>query len=252
MGDGLERLSLSDVQSLVYDVLSRVGASAETADAIAKLIRLAESSGLSELGLERLPHLIELVRAGLADPAAVAEAEADAPALFRIDARRGFADAALSTWAPAFETAVRAHGIATIAMHNSADIPSPALHATSLALRGLAVLAFPDQTGSGRAALVLPAVNESRPLLRFELEGSDTAPWAAAMTALVADALPVQAAGGHLSGGARSIALFAILPGPGANLITRALVQRHSYSAVTLDLDDTIIQAALLERIINA
>ena len=252
MADGLERLSLSDVQSLVYDVMSRIGASPEAADGIAQIVRLAESSGLPELGLERVPHLIELVRTGLADPTAIADAEATAPALFRIDARRGFADAAITAWLPAFETSVRAHGIATVAVHNCADIPSPVLHATAIALRGLAALALPDQTGAGRAALILPAVSETRPFLRCDLEGSDTAPWGAALTALVADALPIKSVGEHPSGAARSISLIGILPGPGANSITRALTQRHSYSAVSLDLDDTIIQATLLERIINA
>lgn len=252
MVDRLERLSLSDVQSLARDVLARAGARDETADAIGRMVRLAESSGLPRLGLERVPHLVELIRTGVADPQALAEPESTAPALLRLDARRGFADAAFDAWSPAFETSIRAHGIASLALHNCADQPSPILSATAMALRGLAAMAMPDQTGAQVAAMVLPAADKRGPLLRFDLDGSDMSPWGPAFTALIADALPDLPRGGIGTPAVRSISLIGLLPGPGAELITGALIKRHSYSALTLDLHDTVVQSSLLERIFNA
>lgn len=111
------RLSLDEVHALCEGTLRAAGLSEPHAQAIARSITRAEADECRSHGLYRLIGYVASVRSGKAECEALPELVAAAPAVLRVEARRGFAPLAVETGVPALIAAARRTGIAALAIH---------------------------------------------------------------------------------------------------------------------------------------
>ncbi|WAC27919.1 Ldh family oxidoreductase [Ancylobacter sp. SL191] len=111
------RLSLDEVHALCHGTLRAAGLSEPHAQAIARSIARAEADECRSHGLYRLIGYVASVRSGKAAREALPELVKAAPAVLRVEARRGFAPLAVETGVPALIAAARRTGIAALAIH---------------------------------------------------------------------------------------------------------------------------------------
>lgn len=166
-----ERLSISDLRALARDCLTRAGASAGVAHAVAAEIVAAEATGDRRHGMEALLRDLRLMRYGRIDADAIALTSFPRPGLLQCDAQHGFAAAALAGATDTLADRANAQGIAMLRLDRASD-PGAMIHITvTLAERGLSALAF-GATGQGRVARPghpVPAVLRRPPRDALEL-----------------------------------------------------------------------------------
>lgn len=144
-------LSLPDVRALACDCLTRAGVPDRTARRVAAEIAAAEAAGERQHGMEALLRDIRLLRYGRIDPVIEPHTERPRTALLRVDARHGFAAAALEDAAGELGKMAMDHGIALARLSRASD-PGAMIRAIQpIADRGLIALAF-GATGPGRIA----------------------------------------------------------------------------------------------------
>jgi (2R)-3-sulfolactate dehydrogenase (NADP+) len=147
----IEHLSLSDVHDLACDCLTRAGAPAAVAQAVAAEIAAAEAAGERQHGMEALLRDIRLMRYGRIDAKAQPVHTRPRPGLIRCDAAHGFAAAALAGAIGPLVELTRENGIALLRLERASD-PGAMIEATiALTGGGLAALAF-GPGGPGRIA----------------------------------------------------------------------------------------------------
>ena len=166
-----EFLSLADLRAFARDCLTRANAPRRVANAVAAEIAAAEAAGERQHGMEALLRDIRLMRYGRLDAAAQAEMSQPRAGFVRLDARHGFAAAALSGAMTVFAELTRTQGIALLRLDHASD-PGGMIRATAaLAERGLAALAFGPE-GPGRLAhpdLAAPAALHHPPRAALRL-----------------------------------------------------------------------------------
>lgn len=113
-----ERLTLSDVEALCLDVLTRNRVSVAQAEAIAASIVAAERDECRSHGLYRLIGYARSARGGQVDGHAQPVLSAASAGVLRVDARRGFAPLANLAGRAALAEAARVGGVATLAIRN--------------------------------------------------------------------------------------------------------------------------------------
>ncbi|MBS9476975.1 Ldh family oxidoreductase [Ancylobacter radicis] len=117
-GTATVRLSLEEVHALCLDTLRAAGLGEAHAQAIARSITRAEADECRSHGLYRLIGYVDSVRSGKAERHALPEFTPAAPAVLRVEAKRGFAPLAVETGVPALIAAARRSGIAALAIHD--------------------------------------------------------------------------------------------------------------------------------------
>ena len=130
-------LTLEEVEALAGQALARAGAAAGQAAAVARSTRLAERDGIRSHGLMYIPVYAEHLRCGKVRGDAVPEVARPRPGVVRVDAANGFAHGAIDAGWQAFEAAIRAQGVAALALHRSYNCGVLGHHAERLAAAGL-------------------------------------------------------------------------------------------------------------------
>lgn len=142
------QMTLDDVEGLARRVLLAAGASAGAAAAVARSIRLAERDGIRSHGLLYLPIYAEHLRCGKVLGGAHPVVSRPRPAAVQVDAAHGFAHAAIDAGWPELDAAVRAQGIAALAVSRSYNCGVLGHHAERLAESGLVGLCYTNAPAS--------------------------------------------------------------------------------------------------------
>ncbi|NYS24756.1 Ldh family oxidoreductase [Rhodobacteraceae bacterium 2376] len=140
--------ALDEVEALAQRVLEGAGASAQQAGAVARATRLAERDGIRSHGLMYVPVYAEHLRCGKVLGQAAPQVATPRPGAVHVDAAHGFAHAAIDAGWPAFERAIRAQGIAAMAVFRSYNCGVLGHHAERLAVAGLVGLCFTNAPAS--------------------------------------------------------------------------------------------------------
>lgn len=135
-------LTLAQVEQLAARTLIGAGASDTQAVAVARSTRLAERDGIRSHGLVYVPIYAEHLRCGKVLGQAVPQVTQPRAGVVRVDAANGFAHAAIDAGWDRFTAAVRAQGVAALALHNSYNCGVLGHHAERLAEEGLMGLCF--------------------------------------------------------------------------------------------------------------
>lgn len=112
-------LTLAEINAMACRVLLANGASPEQAEAVAKVVTMAEADECRSHGIYRLPGYVAALRSGRANGAARPSVTAMTPSLIRVDGDRGFAPLASEAGRAALISAARANGMAAMAIGNS-------------------------------------------------------------------------------------------------------------------------------------
>lgn len=141
-------LSLDQVEDLARQVLTQAGASAKQAACVARSTRLAERDGIRSHGLMYVPIYAEHLRCGKVLGKVIPVVSRPRPAAVQVDAAHGFAHAAIDEGWPEFDAAVRAQGIAAMAVSRSYNCGVLGHHAERMAEAGLVGLCFTNAPSS--------------------------------------------------------------------------------------------------------
>ncbi|MGL5012006.1 MAG: Ldh family oxidoreductase [Paracoccaceae bacterium] len=107
-------LSLTRVEEIAALALTRAGASALQAAAVARSIRAAEAEGTRGIGLGYLPWYCQHLRVGKIIGSVTPQVTVTRPGVITVDAQGGFAHPAYEAGEDALVTAARAQGIAVL------------------------------------------------------------------------------------------------------------------------------------------
>ncbi|MFO7855374.1 MAG: Ldh family oxidoreductase [Paracoccaceae bacterium] len=147
-----ERLGLDAIERLAFDALTAAGAAETQARPLAAATAETEAIGVASHGLAYVPIYCEHLRCGKVDGRAVPEVSRPKPGVVRVDARNGFAHAAIEAGLAPLVEAARAHGVAALAIHESYNCGALRVHSLRLAREGLLALGFTNAPASIAAA----------------------------------------------------------------------------------------------------
>jgi (2R)-3-sulfolactate dehydrogenase (NADP+) len=136
------------IETLARTALIRHGASEAQARALAAGIAAAEGDGLKSHGLMYLPIYCEHLTCGKVLGGAQPLLSQPTPACLAVDARNGFAHAAIDLGLPALVDLARAQGVASLAIRNSYNCGALGYHTERLARAGLVALGFTNAPAS--------------------------------------------------------------------------------------------------------
>jgi (2R)-3-sulfolactate dehydrogenase (NADP+) len=142
MRDSRLSISLAQARELACAALVRHNTSPQNAEFVAKALVAAEADGLASHGLSRLPSYCAQADSGKVDGYATPAAEAVATAALRIDARHGFAFAAMDLAVASLGRLAPETGIALAAITHSHHCGVAGHHVEALANQGLLGLLF--------------------------------------------------------------------------------------------------------------
>jgi (2R)-3-sulfolactate dehydrogenase (NADP+) len=141
-------LTPAEIEALAAEALRRHGASDTQAAALAAGIAAAERDGIKSHGLMYLPIYCEHLTCGKVAGRAAPLLSHAAPASLVVDARLGFAHAAIDLGLPGLITAAEANGVASLAIRNSYNCGVLGYHTERLARAGLVALGFTNAPAS--------------------------------------------------------------------------------------------------------
>jgi len=136
------------IETLAAAALVRHGASEAQARALAAGIAAAERDGLKSHGLMYLPTYCEHLTCGKVLGDAEPILDRPAPACLVVDARNGFAHAAIDLGLPALIDLAGAQGVASLAIRNSYNCGALGYHTERVARAGLVALGFTNAPAS--------------------------------------------------------------------------------------------------------
>ena len=113
------RLDVEDLSRLIGLALRRAGMSDGNAAPIAAGMAACERDGVKGHGLLRLPALVHSLRIGWADGTAEPEVLSATESVLSVDAKQGFAQAALASVRPRLTEMARRTGVALLLTRNS-------------------------------------------------------------------------------------------------------------------------------------
>ncbi len=127
---------------------AQAGVAPGVARSVAAALVAAEADGLKGHGLSRIPTYLTLVRSGKIDGTATPVATRPKPGVLAIDAREGFAYAAIDLAVAELPAIARAQGVAICPIRNSNHCGAAGLHVERLAEAGLVALLFANTPGA--------------------------------------------------------------------------------------------------------
>lgn len=130
-------LTPGDIEALVRDVFTRAGVQPASATAIARSIRRAETAGLRRLGLGLVPHMVEHLRCGRVNGAALPRLTHTAPAALTVDADGGFSCPAMDLGLDLLCDRAQTHGIAVLSIRNAYPVGAGLVFLDHCATHGL-------------------------------------------------------------------------------------------------------------------
>jgi (2R)-3-sulfolactate dehydrogenase (NADP+) len=141
-------LSLDEVETVAYQCLTACGASSLQAGAVAHSIRDAEAEGTRGIGLGYLPWYCGHLKAGKIVGSAQPMVRQPAPGVVHVDAADGFSHPAYQAGEEALIAAVRAQGIAMLAITNAYACGVLGYFTGRLARQGLVALMFANSSST--------------------------------------------------------------------------------------------------------
>jgi len=141
-------VSLERIEALAFAALTKHGASEAQARALAAGIAAAERDGLVSHGLMYLPIYCEHLTCGKVVGAAEPVLTQPAPGALVVDARNGFAHAAIDLGFSRLPDLARAQGVACLAVRNSYNCGALGYHTERLARSGVLALGFTNAPAS--------------------------------------------------------------------------------------------------------
>ena len=136
------------IEKLACAALIRHGASEDQARALAAGIAAAERDGLKSHGLMYLPTYCEHLTCGKVLGDAQPQLSRAAPGCLTVDARNGFAHAAIDLGLPELIDLARTQGVASFAIRNSYNCGALGYHTERVARAGLVALSFTNAPAS--------------------------------------------------------------------------------------------------------
>jgi (2R)-3-sulfolactate dehydrogenase (NADP+) len=136
------------IADLARRALSANGASDTQAAALSDAIAAAERDGVSSHGLMYLATYCEHLRCGKVNGNAEPSAEHTAPGVIVVDAKSGFAHAAIDMGIPLLVQAAHSQGVATLAVTNSYNCGILGYHTERIAIAGMLALGFTNSPAS--------------------------------------------------------------------------------------------------------
>ncbi|MEH6826208.1 MAG: Ldh family oxidoreductase [Motiliproteus sp.] len=133
-------LSLAELSALTVQVLVNSKTSEANAIAVAKALVAADADGLASHGVARLPAYADQACSGKVDGFADPEVELTAAATVRVDAKSGFAFAAIERGLECAVTLVKATGIVGVGIGRSHHMGAAGYHVERMAQQGLIAL----------------------------------------------------------------------------------------------------------------
>ena len=157
--EALHTIDAVQERALIVEILTSLGARDDEARDQAHLLVEADLRGRPSHGVQRLPVIVQRIRAGLLRPGTTPSLTWAADALVRVDGRRGFGPHVALRAADAIAERAARTGIAAAAIRNASHLGMLAPYVEALAARGLTGLAFTTSEAlvhpwGGRAALV--------------------------------------------------------------------------------------------------
>ncbi|MEM7722625.1 MAG: Ldh family oxidoreductase [Pseudomonadota bacterium] len=146
-----ETLSLSDLEALSRDCLTRAGVPARVAQPVAREVAAAEAAGERDHGLLALLRDLRLIRYGRLIPDAEPFLQQLRPGAVSLDAQHGFAAAALSGVIEDMADLALTQGVAMVRLDRASAPGAMIRPITRLAEDGFLTLAF-GRDGPGRFA----------------------------------------------------------------------------------------------------
>jgi (2R)-3-sulfolactate dehydrogenase (NADP+) len=134
--------TIPDAITHIAALFAEAGVLPATARSVATALVAAEADGLKGHGLSRVPTYLTMVKSGKIDGKAVPVASRPKPGVLAIDARDGFAYAAIDLAIAELPAIARTQGIALAAISNSNHCGAAGLHVEKLAEAGLVALLF--------------------------------------------------------------------------------------------------------------
>ncbi|MCR9212352.1 MAG: Ldh family oxidoreductase [Proteobacteria bacterium] len=141
-------LSLEEIEEIALQALLSAGTSMKNAAPLAKATAETEADGIASHGLAYIPIYCEHVQCGKVDGQADPSVEQPAPAVITVDAKTGFAHAAIEKGFEALIPTARSHGIAALAIMNSYNCGVLGYHTRTLAKEGLLGIGFTNAPAS--------------------------------------------------------------------------------------------------------
>ncbi|MBM9401048.1 Ldh family oxidoreductase [Gluconacetobacter azotocaptans] len=135
-------IAFEALELLLKEIFIRNGVSCSTADILAANCAGCERDGAISHGIFRVPGYLASLKTGWVDGRAVAEVSSVSPSFIRIDARNGFAQAALAAAAKDIDAAVERTGVAVVATRNSHHFSALWPDVEPFARRGLLAITF--------------------------------------------------------------------------------------------------------------
>ncbi len=139
---------LNQIHDLALDALTNAGARQRQALSVARATVLAEQDGIRSHGLLYVPIYAEHVRCGKVAGQAVPEVSRTLPGRLAVDAKYGFAHAAIDAGFDAFLEAAKSQGVAAMTLHNSYNCGVLGHHAERIATAGALALCFTNAPAS--------------------------------------------------------------------------------------------------------
>lgn len=134
--------TLAEAISHIAALFCDAGVLPDTATSVATALVMAEADGLKGHGLSRVPTYLAMVKSGKIDGKATPLATRPRPGVLAIDARDGFAYAAIDLAIDQLPAIARTQGIALASISNSNHCGAAGLHVEKLADAGLVALLF--------------------------------------------------------------------------------------------------------------
>lgn len=144
----MTHFTLAQVEQLAFDAIANAGANQTQARSIAKATVLAEQDGIRSHGLMYMPIYGEHVRCGKVVGDAVPEVAITQPSRIVVNAKHGFAHAAIDAGFEDFLEAINEQGVAAMTIHNSYNCGVLGHHAERIAKAGYLGLCFTNAPAS--------------------------------------------------------------------------------------------------------
>src|SRR5215207_4381292 len=135
-------LTFAEAETLVVHTLVRCRTGEDNARSVARALVLAEADGLKGHGLSRVPSYALQAKVGKVDGCATPVLDTPRPGVLAVDARNGFAYAAIEAAEAALPQAARTNGIAAAAIRRSHHCGAAGHPVERLAGTGLVAMMF--------------------------------------------------------------------------------------------------------------
>ncbi|MER8446769.1 Ldh family oxidoreductase [Mesorhizobium sp. M1066] len=136
-------ITVDALHERVDAIFRKAGLNPIQASAITRVIVAAERDACKSHGIYRIEGALRTIKAGKVDPDAVPELlPQDAPAIVKVDAKRGFANPAFELGLPVLVERARSCGIAALAINDAVHFSALWVEVEALTQAGLAGLAM--------------------------------------------------------------------------------------------------------------